>query len=212
MLDILMPILVSNTDQAIRCIDDLCENTDVPFRIIAIVDGGNRQDISELEARLKGGEKQFEWKLNQTSGTAYFNVTLKFAMDAIENQWVALIPPEVSIVDPQWFGKLQVVFTKDPHCYMVDGIPDTKAATMIPIKRDHHHLAKGCRFFLSTKMSMDNLKGFPPDTFDIAHWMQREALRQGGTVWCAQGARFHIMDHEEHLACREQSVEATQSE
>lgn len=212
MLDILMPISASNVEQAIQCIDSLCEHTDVPFRIIAVVDGGVRQDIGELEARLKGGDEQFKWVLHQTSATVYFNEALLLAMNEIKNQWVALVPPEVSIVDPQWFGKLQVVFTKDPICYMVDGVPDTKAAAMIPMKRGRHHPARDCRFFLSTKISMGNLKEIPAHTSDVVNWMQRESLRQGGTVWCAQGVRFHITEHEEHLACYGQSAEAAPSE
>lgn len=196
MLDILMPVSVDEIPHAFTLFEDvtlghlasgaiheLAQHTDVPFRLVVCVDGGTREDIEGLRAYLESMD--FEWSLMQNDGVLGYEATVAELIAAIRNDWVAVVPPTVWVEDPQWFGKMQVVFTKDPHCFLVAGdVPNTVSATAPPFKLDHRRHPKS-NFFLSRAISMRQIA-----QFSGSEDFSRKAHTAGGTRWVAGGVRY----------------------
>lgn len=183
MLDILMPVSVSRIPDVLSTVEDIKKNTDVPFRLVVCVDGGTRDDIRELESGLMAAER--EWVLRQNSGVQGLPNTLDSLVESVRNEFIAVIPCGTRILDAAWFGKMQMPFTKDPHCFMVAAdVPHTQASSAPPFRLDHKtHPKSG--FFLTRKNPLQNIV-----TFTDSEDFSTKALRLGGTRWIASGVRY----------------------
>ena len=195
MLDVMMPVSVKDIplavtesgDQFVGSIPQLVEKTDVPFRMVVQVDGGIRPDVELLERYMPAMAQ--EWTLSQSNGVKGYAATLSEMLDGARNEFVAIVPPNIWIEDEKWFGKMQVVFTKDPHCFMVAAdVPNTAASTMPPFKLDHRRHPPS-QFFLTRRAAILNV-GMPLLAEDVAEEFSRSALALGGTRWIAGGVRF----------------------
>lgn len=200
MLDILMPISVKDLPLAVSeiqnpdgivyagAIPSLVRDTDVPFRIYAVVDGGTSEDVAVLRRYMPTLQ---DWALDQNTAVVGISDTLSRMLIAARNQFVAVVPPYIWVDDPKWFGKMQVVFTKDPHTMMVGAdVPNTISSTMPPQKLDHktHPVSP---FFLSSLNAVRNALGADPLRGED-YWREysRRALELGGTRWVASGVRY----------------------
>ena len=213
MLDVLMPVAVEDIPLALTeteeldkngntifrytgAIPQLEESTDVPFRLVVCVDGGTREDVELLQRYLP--EASCEWALMQNQGVQGFAYTVAELAKSCRNDWIAIVPAYVWVDDVKWFGKMQVVFTKDPHCFMVGAdVPNTLSATVPPFKLDHKRHVKS-DFFLSRRAAMQNV-----GQFSGSEDFSRQAHQLGGTRWVASGVRFrdahaHEKDRREH--------------
>jgi hypothetical protein len=200
MLDVLMPVGVKEIGLALTnskaldaqgqefitqvgSIPQLEEHTDVPFRLVVCVDGGTREDVELLANYLPNA--RCEWVLLQNDGVQGYAYTLNELSKTLRNEFVAVVPPNIWVDDSVWFGKFQVVFTKDPHCFMVSGdVPNTISATVPPFKLDHKRHSKS-PFFLSRRAAMMNV-----GSFESAIDFSRKAHQLGGTRWVASGVRY----------------------
>lgn len=200
MLDILMPVGVKELPLALTesktldaqgqemisyvgAIPSLEDTTDVPFRLVVCVDGGTTEDVGLLQAYLPNAK--CEWVLMQNDGVQGYAYTLNELVKTIRNEFVAVVPPSIWLQDPVWFGKFQVVFTKDPHCFMVSGdVANTISATVPPFKLDHKKHS-GSPLFLSRRAAMMNV-----GSFENAVDFSRQAHQLGGTRWVASGVRY----------------------
>jgi hypothetical protein len=200
MLDVLMPVSVKDIPLALTeskaldakgvemvsyvgAIPCLEEMTDVPFRLVVCVDGGTREDVELLAAYLPNAT--CEWVLMQNDGVLGYAYTLNELSKTVRNEFVAVVPPNIWVQDRVWFGKFQVVFTKDPHCFMVSGdVANTISATVPPFKLDHKKHS-GSPFFLSRRTAMSNV-----GSFESAVDFSRKAHQLGGTRWVAAGVRY----------------------
>lgn len=208
MLDIIFPTPIENIDLCSESLDRIVRFTDVPFRLIAIVDGGTRSDLAPLEAHLKGCD--FEWTLLHNKRHEYLNSCIRDASEQTRHKLVALIAPQVQIDDGKWFGKMQQVFLKDPICGIVDTIPNTLSSTAPPIRRQMHKGPEdGCRFVL---LSQHFLCRVPPmgKADPVAMWAN-SAMRGGGTAWLSSGVRYQAVEHTEHEVWREPSAKRERS-
>ncbi len=203
MLDIIFPTPIENIELCSESLDRILQFTDVPFRVVAIVDGGTRSDLAPLEAYLNGVD--YEWELLHNSKPEYLNSCLKSAAERTRHKLVALVAPEVLIDDGKWFGKMQQVFLKDPICGIVDTLPNTLSATVHPIRRSIHKGPEaGCRFAM---MSQHFICKVPPiGKVDPVQMWAGSAMRGGGTAWLATGVRYQKVEAKEHKAWREPSV------
>jgi hypothetical protein len=200
MLDVLMRVSVENirnavieveTDDgveyegAIPCLEEL---TDVPLRLCVCVDGGTEEDIALLRRYLPASS--CEWTLMQNDGVLGYERTMAELSKVVKNDFVAVVPAGIWVDDPQWFGKMQVVFTKDPHCFMVAAdVPNTVAATVPPIRLDHKtHPESG--FFMTRAPALLNV-----NTFTCSADFSRRAHQMGGTRWVASGVRYGEAPH-----------------
>ncbi len=169
-------------------IPSLLRDTDVPFRLCVVVDGGTREDAALLMRYLPTLP---DWVLDQNDGVMGIPKTLTAMLSFARNQFVAVVPPFIWMNDEKWFGKMQVVFTKDPHCMMVAGdVPHTASSTMPPIKLDHktHPVSP---FFLTSLNSARNVLGISPlDEVDYWREYSQRALALGGTRWVASSVRY----------------------
>ena len=199
MLDILVPISVGDLNNALTelelekdgisvteyhgAIPSIETNSDVPIRLIVCVDGGTREDVELLQRYLP--TCSCAWTLSQNMGVKGFAYTLSELARSARNEFVAIVPGNILVEDPKWFGKMQVVFTKDPHCFMVAAdVPNTVMASMAPFKLDHRRHPKS-EFFLTRKAALQNV-----GSFEGVESFSRQALALGGTRWIAGGVRF----------------------
>lgn len=197
MLDVLMPVRLANLPHALIEMEDekgeieyegaiprLEEFTDVPFRLVVCVDGGTREDM-ELLARYLPVAKCSQWVLMQNEGVQGMAATMSELLAAAQGQFVAIVPANIWVNDPKWFGKMQVVFTKDQHCFMVaTDVPNTVSANLPPFKLDHRRHPKS-DFILTRTAVLQNVQTFTdPEDFS------RAALKLGGTRWIAPGVRY----------------------
>ncbi len=191
MLDILMSVSVKNIPNAVTEIGDeyegaipsLAELTDVPARLVVCVDGGTSEDVELLRRYLPASS--LEWVLMQNDGVLGYERTLAEMVKVCKNEFVAIVPASIWVDDPKWFGKMQVVFTKDPHCFMVAAdAPNTVMASMPPFKLDHRQHPKS-EFFLTRKAALQNVT-----QFSSCEDFSRKAQQMGGTRWMAGGVRY----------------------
>lgn len=169
-------------------IPNVVRDVDVPFRIHVVVDGGTREDVALLQRYMP---TLGQWSLEQNEGVHGIPRTLSAMLSFAQNPWIAVVPPSTWLDDPKWFGKMQVVFTKDPHCMMVAAdVPNTLSSTMPPVKLDHktHPVSP---FFLSTANAVRNVLGVSPLT-EAEYWREfsQRALGLGGTRWVASAVRY----------------------
>ncbi len=200
MLDILIPISVKDLPLAVveiqnpdgmvydGAIPSLVRDVDVPHRICVSVDGGTREDVAPLQRYLPTLE---DWVLDQNTGVQGIPRTLTAMLSFARHPFIAVVPPHIWTKDVKWFGKMQVIFTKDPHCMMVGAdVPDTASSTMPPVKLDHktHPVSP---FFLTTLNSVRNVLGINPLN-EVEYWREfsQRALSLGGTRWVASSVRY----------------------
>jgi hypothetical protein len=200
LLDILIPTPAANQALVPDAVEQLVRCTDVPFRLIVIVDGGVRPDLQQLEDFLAAYDKP--WKLLHNPTAVYLNQTLREGIDECVAKQTVVMGPQVRLDDVKWFGKVQQIFHRDPTCCVVDLWPNTKSTTLYPLKRAHNNpAAEGCRFIV---VSTQFAKSKPPygRVDPVTHW-SRAAIASGGSSWAAPGVRYMVVDHKDHETWRE---------
>lgn len=198
-----MPTAVRNAGLVPGAVEALSKMTDVPFRFVWIVDGGTQADIEEAQTHVM---ELPTWQIKQDHYGGY-NATLNAAIDEMRSEFVAVIPPEIRMNDDHWFGKMQVIYTKDPKAMIVDAFEDTVSRSAPPGKRSVHNLGKDVKVFLSRRRVLAGLPRVPNDQDDPVHWLERTALKHGGSVWNSPSVLFSIMEH----VCHASSTAATPS-
>jgi hypothetical protein len=195
LLDIVVPCPISNVGLVPDCLTAIAKHTDIPFRVIVMVDGGLRKDFEELELHLASFEHP--WKLLHNSPEVGLNQTLREGLEECIQKLTAVIAPEVRLMDSQWFGKMQVVFQRDPICGIADTWPNTKSATLHPIRRAQNNpTSEGCRFaMLQTAFA----KKTPPyGSVDPMTFWSRSCMANGGSGWAVSGVRYTETEHSPH--------------
>ena len=97
MIDLLVPVPARSSSVAIACIEKIVENTNFPFRMIVVVDGGRRQDFAALESHLNSSE--FDWTILHNEQPIYLNRSIKRAIDIAQHPLFALVMPHVRVVE-----------------------------------------------------------------------------------------------------------------
>lgn len=201
MLDIVIPCLHSNTHLLPECIDLLFKGTDVPFKVIVVVDGGTRADLAGLEKYLQGSD--VDWQLLHNEKPLGLNKALIDGLRECRRKLVAFVAPEVRLDDPKWVLKTKQVFEKDPICGIVDTEPNTKNSLSGPFKRRLHYPPMGCRFaLLQTAFAQ---KTSPVGAVDPCEFWSRQAMAGGGTSWSSLGVRYHLVECKRHPLWKEPS-------
>lgn len=195
LLDIICPIPISNVELAPDAIEAIAKNTDVPFRVIVMVDGGVRRDFEKLEHFLAGFEGT--WKLMHNNPEVGLNQTLREAIEECTAKWTAVICPEVRLSDPHWFGKVKQVFDRDPICGIADTWPNTKSTTLHPVKRAHNNPAsEGCRFAVLQTAFAKKTPVF--GSADPMTYWSKFCMANGGSAWAVSSVRYSEVEHTPH--------------
>ena len=195
MFDILMPVPIQNATLVPDALVGIVKTTDVPFRVVVVVDGGARDDLHSLEAFLGGFDHP--WKLMHNNPAVGLNQCIRDGLAECAEKLTAIIGPEVRILDDRWYGKMQQIFAKDPITGIVDTVPDTKSATMYPIKRAVGRPAPDdCRFMLvQTAFAKKTL---PYGDVDPSSFWSRSVMWNSGASWYAPGVRYIEVEHQDH--------------
>lgn len=195
MISILMPVPVENIELAEDAISRIQTFTDIPFSLIVVVDGGTRGDLSGLEAHLSGSN--LNWKLLHNRPRAGLNKTIIDGLEECLEKITAIIAPEVRLDDAKWVGKSQQIFHRDPTCGVVDTLPNTKSATLHPVKRHHSRPPEiGCR--LALVQTSFARKVLPLGDYDPIEFWAKAVMGNGGSAWHAGGIRYFEAEHKEH--------------
>lgn len=195
MLDIVMPVPVKNAALAPDAISELAKCTDHPFKLLVVVDGGVPNDFTELQACLNGFDH--EWKLSHNNPAVGLNQTIMDGLQDCRQKITAIIAPQIRLMDPAWVGKIKQIFDREPITGIIDTAPNTKSATMYPIKRAHNrHPLPGCRFMVVQTAFAKKTPLF--GEVDPAEFWSRMASSQAGSAWHAAGVRYTEVEHEEH--------------
>ena len=199
MLNVLVPVPVSNAGLAVEAIEAIAKHTDIPFSLVVILDGGMRDDYIELEAFLSGYAGK--WKLLNNLTPVYLNQSIREGLEECDQKLTAIIQPQVRIDDPQWFGKAQVIFSRDPICGIVDTWPNTKSTTMHPVRRQHNRPADDGSFFAIVQTAFAR-KTVPFGVVDPFQFWSRSVMGNGGSSWAAPSIRYHVVEHKMHMTYR----------
>lgn len=203
MLDIVMPIPASARDHIPGCIEALLESTDLPLRVIAILDGGDREAVQEAQRALA----DVDHVLMHNKIPEGLNCCVQDAQKEIRQQMVVVMQPWVRLRDPKWFGKVQRIFQVDPICGVVDTLPNTASTSIAPVKRSTNRLPDpGCPFAIFNGNFFK--RSLLSATLDPVVSLSRAALSGGGTAWHHGGVNYFLG---EHKAWRESSAEAAPS-
>lgn len=204
MLDVIFPVQADDIIVAERTIQVIEDLTDVPVRLIVVVDGGSSNHYAPLESWLKGMKSEFVVLHN--AEMQYLNSCIRSALPYIRSEYAALIPADHELLDDQWFGKMQAPFIKDPQAFVVDGQPNTKSSTQAPARRSPTRVAEGTRFALLRSKALIAMGAPLKDEEPVTFW-SRQAFTRGGTSWVATGARYTVIDTgKEHMTWRAKSV------
>jgi hypothetical protein len=194
-----MPLPANNLHLAPDCVYNLVDYTDVPLRIVAVVDGGPRKDIDDLERSFK--ETGVQWQISHDRKGKGLAKCLRDGLLLLQNTFVAYIPPQVRFLDSRWFGKAQRVLAVDPTCLVVDMQPDSEGEALEPIKRSITGLVEGDSIFLARTAGLLEAP-LPPFKKEWVQALEEWAYNSGFCAWNAPGVRYHLMEHEVHQRCR----------
>lgn len=209
MLDVIVPIPVSNAELVDGCLESLEAFTDVPMKIIGVIDGGIRQDIEQIERAF--ANLSCEWQLLHCNPPEQLNGCIRSALEQGGFGLIAIVGPEVRLEDEKWFGKVKAVLDRDPAVGVIDMWPNTESATVPPVRRDNRHICpEGCRFAIVRRGFVDMRLPFG-DLDPIAHW-SRQAILGGWSSWAAMGVKYLETEHKEHELWRAPLARADHSE
>lgn len=196
MLNIVLPVPISNAELVPECLEAIEACTLEPFELHVIIDGGEKRDWGMVDSALM--KFQRPWKLTHHQKPIHLNACLREALSManIRNRVTAVVGPEVRLQDPKWFSKMERVFMAALSCGIADADPDTKSTTMPPVRRASHRHPSGCRLFLlSTRFAIATPPIGPIDPSE--HWSQ-QAIASGGTSWHVPSVRYTEVEHKEH--------------
>lgn len=195
LLDILLPAPIRNAILVPDALLSIVDNTNIPFRVVVVIDGGVRKDFESLETFLANFDHP--WKLMHNNPAVGLNQTLREGLAECHEKITAIICPQVRLMDPGWFGKVQVIFQREPITGIVDTAPNTSSATLYPIRRAQNRPPlPGCRFMVVQTSFAQKTQPF--GHVDPAEFWSRSASQQGGASWYTPGVKYAEVDCEQH--------------
>jgi hypothetical protein len=195
LLDVLVPVPHQNLQLVPDCLDALRTCTDVPFRVLVMVDGAAEEDLRSLQDYLNAFEPA--WRLTNERIAVGLNAILNEGLSDCVQKLTAIIGPETRLLDRQWFGKVKQIFDRDPIAGIVDFYPDTRSTTHYPVKRAHNrHPLMGCRFAVvqtnyARKMQLYGLVD------PMVYW-SKMVHSQGGSAWHVAAVSYTEVEHHDH--------------
>lgn len=187
MLDIVIPVHYRFANLVPDAIEKISSNTKCPFNLVVMLDGGLIGDYVELQEFMASIDHP--WRLLHNNPSVGANQSIREGLEACNEKITAIIHPEVRIMDGSWFEKIQQIFHRDPITGIIDTAPNTKSATLYPVKRAHNRPPlPGCKFMIvQTSFAK---KTALPDSDDPAVFWSRMASSNGGSAWHAGAVRY----------------------
>lgn len=195
MLDVLVPVPQQNLQLVPDCLDALRACTDVPFRVLVMVDGAAEEDLRSLQDYLNAFEPA--WRLtNERIAVGLNAILMEGLMDCVQ-KITAIVGPETRLMDKQWFGKVRQIFDRDPITGIVDFFPNTKSTTHYPVKRPHHRAPlEGCRFAVVQTNYARKMQPF--GAVDPIVFWSKSVHAQGGSAWHVAAVSYTEVEHHDH--------------
>ena len=172
--------------------DAIHENTDVPFRFVVVAFGGRERDLDVLRAHLQGLGRDWVLVFDEHVHSSEWGKAVAKALPLLQGQLVAVVRPQIRITDPEWFGKMQVVFLKDPVAMVAlteEGLP----GNTMPPNRIQHGFKTSCGLLMLRKQPFQAATFVITDSSPNA--FSSLAKQVGGTSWVIPSVRFHVQSH-----------------
>jgi len=117
-VDIVIPCFKPNLHLLTRCLQKLEEHTDVPHSILVVGDGFIPEDavvLRKLLAELTNPHQLVHSHVVTFPQPVYLQRCVTHALSFLspEAQIAVFLPPNLHLVDPAWFGKVQEPLMKD---------------------------------------------------------------------------------------------------
>lgn len=189
MLDICFPVYSENIEAAITAVHGIQAHTLVPYRVIACVDGDCDTHRLELELRAMG-DPCTGVKLLKNKRTLYEAETVARCFDEVENNYVAIVPGNVSLEDKKWFDKLWRPFQQDSVCMLTSNQPAVLATAVRPFKISKKDVIDANAIVVLQRRILKTLGWrFPNVDLFLAQKLVDEIHKIGGSCWAVPGMR-----------------------
>lgn len=195
MLEVLVPTPISNVDLLPGCLESIEKHTGIPYRVTILIDGGLREDFTNVESFL--AECDFDWRLLHNQPPIYLNRSIIELADGADFEFSAIVRPEVRVLDPEWVAKWRKVFSLDHRAVMVDALPGSQGSCLPPTRR-----ARTSTPPVDCKLAVFRTKFLalnpPADGSDPVIYLHEMAHLHGGNSWHHPGIRIAVVEHKEH--------------
>jgi hypothetical protein len=145
-LGIIVPVSMENLSLLEECVATIEANTPLEHKLTVCVDGEVPEekigDVSAMLSSLRG----VAWQLMQSSHG--INHCIDRDIGNSTEQFVAVIPANRMVRDKEWFGKMQMPFTKDSTCGMVFAFDNMAGNTRPPGRWDRRYEVAGHVFMV----------------------------------------------------------------
>lgn len=112
-VDVIVVCYRPNIAQVPWCVEGFHECTDVPWNLTVVLDGVAPEDVVPVRVHCEGLSCQ-SFRIVAISQPKHFGVALHAGVTQRYGAPIIVISqPNVRVVDPQWFGKVQQVFLQD---------------------------------------------------------------------------------------------------
>lgn len=192
-LEIVVPTSAEQLGLLEECVQKIEASTPLDHSIVVSIDGEiPEESIGDITSMLHGlrGDK---WKLMQSSHG--LNHAIDRDVGLATSEFVAVVPADRHVHDAEWFGKMQMPFTKDHTCGMVFAFDSMAGNTRPPHRWDTRYPVAGTMFMLK-RFAIKEARGavkFAVVANDYAICLQHALHSLALTTWAAPSVRVTSM-------------------
>lgn len=189
-VDVCIPVYHRNVLLLPLCLQKLNECTDVPWRAIVALDGGNAEDVAVAETAIREHASHAPILLHNRE-VVYHNELAARVLDRGSAALVALMAPEVEIEDPQWFGRMQMPYLRDGLTMLVAAEINQQWSTLPPRRLERRELPHQALVLLRRSALRELGTRCEAAVPIVAHLAKRVAAI-GGTAWTVPSVRISV--------------------
>lgn len=190
-VEIILPVSVDGLELLENAIHAIKLNTAREHQLTVVLDGdATEEQLSYAPAVLGAILHHSKWRF--ATSDSGFNDAIHEALQASEAEFIAVIPVSRFIVDREWFGKLQMPFTKVPTCGMSFAFDSMAGNTLPPFPWNLRREVTGGVFMVCRKTVVNALQEieFGPTQTDYSGRMAHAMRKLGLTTWACPSVRI----------------------
>lgn len=191
--DVVVPVLVDQLDLLEPCLKSILENTSQKFRISVLLDGSaSEEQISYAPAILGAMLRGVSWRFAVSQKG--FNGALDSALEQCDVPYCVVVPASSFLLDKEWFGKMQMPFTKVQNCGLSFAFDCMAGNTRPPHPWDHRAAVAGSVFMVS-RQSLSGSRSavkFGADGADYATCLMHAMHSLGLSTWAIPSVRISV--------------------
>jgi hypothetical protein len=189
---VVVPTTPETVDSLDECIQGIMQCTPIDFSLTVALEGEiDEETTGEVVAMLGGINRTNKWKLMESANG--INHSIDRDLGNSMEQFVVVVPADRVIKDPEWFGKMQMPFTKDSTCGMSFAFDNMAGNTRPPHRWDHRYKIPGT-VFMVPRFAIDNARRaikFAVADSDYADCFKHALVSLGLSAWGVPSARIY---------------------